>query len=68
MIILVPTDYRIRFRYYISCSDLKIEFQNINIDENYMTWVSYSLPNATVDDALVLKLKFPNCKIQHFAL
>jgi hypothetical protein len=72
MIISIPDHIQRYAKYgfwnHINRTGLEFEFHDNEMDENWMSWFSYSLPTATVDDALVLKIKFPECKIRHFAL
>jgi len=69
MIVSIPDsvqrDPKNRFWKHLRDNGLEFELSEIR---GFNSWYSYSLPAATIDDALVLKLKFPDCKIQHFAL
>ena len=57
-----------RFFIHLIENDIQgVEFYNVTI-KGGKSFFTYSLPNATLDDAVIFKLKFPNCTIHSFAL
>jgi hypothetical protein len=52
----------------MNMNNLDFEFQDTDLDPIGMQWFIYTIQDGTVEDAMVLKLKFPECKIKLFAL